>query len=60
VANGTVPLGTWLEPDVAKRLRLTAAIRGGHVWRLVNDSLKKTLPELPELVGELQETEIAS
>ena len=47
MANGTVPLGTWLEPEVAKRLRLTAAIRGVKVWRLLNDSLKKSLPSSP-------------
>jgi hypothetical protein len=60
VANGTVPLGTWLEPEVAKRLRLTAAIRGVKVWRLLNDSLKKSLPELTELSLQLQESEVAS
>jgi hypothetical protein len=60
VAKSTVPLGTWLEPEVAKRLRLTAAVRGVKVWRLLNDALKTQLPELTELAGQLQETEPVS
>lgn len=57
MTNGTVPLGTELEPDVARRLRLTAAVRGVKVWRVLNDSLKTTLPELSELAGLISESE---
>lgn len=44
------PLSTQISPDVARRLRATAAVRDVPIWQLVDRALDGALPRLPELL----------
>ena len=47
---------TRLRPDVDRRLRATAVLRGARISHVVNDALDAALPSLPQIRALLAET----
>ncbi len=45
----TGKITTRLRPDVNRRLRATAVLRGARISHLVNDALDAALPSLPQI-----------
>jgi hypothetical protein len=45
----TGKITTRLRPEVNRRLRATAVLRGARISHLVNDALDAALPSLPQL-----------
>ncbi len=52
----TGKITTRLRPDVNRRLRATAVLRGARISHLVNDALDAALPSLPPIRAMVAET----
>jgi hypothetical protein len=52
----TGKITTRLRPDVDRRLRATAVLRGARISHLINDALDAALPSLPQIRALLADT----
>ena len=52
----TGKITTRLRPDVDRRLRATAVLRGARIGHLINEALDVALPSLPQIRALLADT----